>query len=131
VSALHGVTLTVRFLCELSMLAALAYWGFDAGGGAWAWLLGIGAPGLAIAIWGAFVAPKAKWPLPIPLRLVVELVLFGAAAVGLTVAGEPALAALLAVAAGVTSLLNASAPYDQGPNREERALLRGNRRTRP
>jgi hypothetical protein len=108
VSVLRGVTLTVRFLCELSMIAALAYWGFDAAR-AWAWVLGIGAPGLAIAIWGAFVAPKAKWPLPIPLRLTVELVLFGAAAVGLAVAGEPALAALLSVAAGATSLLNATA----------------------
>jgi Protein of unknown function (DUF2568) len=27
VSGLRGVTLTVRFLCELAMLAALAYWG--------------------------------------------------------------------------------------------------------
>jgi hypothetical protein len=27
----RGVTLTVRFLCELAMLAALAFWGFGAG----------------------------------------------------------------------------------------------------
>ena len=32
-SGLRGVTLTGRFLCELAMLAALAYWGFQAGDG--------------------------------------------------------------------------------------------------
>ena len=32
-SGLRGVTLTVRFLCELAMLAALAYWGFPVGDG--------------------------------------------------------------------------------------------------
>jgi hypothetical protein len=68
VSALRGVTLTIRFLCELAMLAALAYWGFDAGDGVWGWVLGIGAPCVAIAVWGGFVAPKARRPLPIPPR---------------------------------------------------------------
>jgi hypothetical protein len=33
---LRGVTLTARFLCELAMLAALAFWGFGAGVGIWA-----------------------------------------------------------------------------------------------
>ncbi len=32
-SGLRGVTLAVRFLCELAMLAALAYWGFSVGDG--------------------------------------------------------------------------------------------------
>ena len=32
-SGLRGVTLTVRFLRELAMLAALAYWGFTVGDG--------------------------------------------------------------------------------------------------
>jgi hypothetical protein len=66
VSGLRGVTLTVRFLCELAMLAALAYWGFTVGDGAGAWVLGIGAPLMAAIIWGAWVAPKARWPVPIP-----------------------------------------------------------------
>jgi hypothetical protein len=59
VSELRGSTLAVRFLCELSMLAALAFWGFQVGDGVGAWMLGIGAPLLAAAVWGAFVAPKA------------------------------------------------------------------------
>jgi hypothetical protein len=33
VSGLRGVTLTLRFGCELAMLAALANWGFRTGDG--------------------------------------------------------------------------------------------------
>jgi len=108
VSGLRGVTLTVRFLCELAMLAALAYWGFTVGDGAGAWVLGVGAPLLAAVVWGAWVAPKAGWPVPIPTRVVIELVLFGAAVGGLAVAGQPLAAVVLGVAGLATSLLNAS-----------------------
>jgi Protein of unknown function (DUF2568) len=103
VSGLRGVTLTVRFLCELAMLAALAYWGFGVG----SWLLGLGAPLLAAIVWGAFVAPRARWPVRAPVRVVIELVLFGVAAAGLAVAGQPVPAVVLGVAAVTTSLLNA------------------------
>lgn len=95
------------------MLAALAYWGFDATDGALAWVLGIGAPLLAITVWGAFVAPKARWPVSTPVRLAIEFALFGAAVVGLVVAGQTVLAAVLAVAASVTSVVNAIAPEGQ------------------
>jgi hypothetical protein len=108
VSGLRSVTLTVRFLCELAMLAALGYWGFTVGEGTGAWVLGVGAPLLAAVVWGALVAPKARWPVPIGSRVVIELVLFGAAVGALAVAGQPVLAVVLGVAALVTSLLNAS-----------------------
>jgi hypothetical protein len=108
VSGLRGVTLAVRFLCELAMLAALAYWGFSVGAGAGAWVLGIGAPLLAAVVWGALVAPRARWPVPMPVRVVIELVLFGAAVGALAVAGQPQAALVLGVAALATSLLNAS-----------------------
>jgi hypothetical protein len=58
VSGLRGVTLTVRFLCELAMLAALAYWGFTVGDGAGAWVLGVGAPLLAAVVWGPGWRPR-------------------------------------------------------------------------
>jgi Protein of unknown function (DUF2568) len=44
VSGVHGVVLAVRFLYELALLAALAYWGLSVGNRVTAWLLGIGAP---------------------------------------------------------------------------------------
>jgi hypothetical protein len=118
VSGLGGVTLTVRFLCELALLAALAYWGFHVGDGAGGWVLGLGAPLLAAAVWGAFVAPRARWP--VPARVALELVLFAAAAVALAIAGQPVLAVVLGVAALATSLLNAS--------QERRAGVDGPRR---
>jgi hypothetical protein len=115
VNALRGAVLTSRFLCELAMLAALGSWGLEVGEGAGAWLLGFGAPAFAIAIWGAFVAPKARWPVTVPARLAVELVLFGAAVIGLFAIDRPLLAALLALAAGTTSLLNVATVREQSP----------------
>jgi hypothetical protein len=91
---LRGVTLTARFLCELAMLAALAFWGYVAGDGVWAWLLGILAPVVAAVIWGTFVAPRAKLPVPAPVRVAIELALYGAAAAGLAAAGQPLAARL-------------------------------------
>ena len=102
-----AISLTVRFLCELAMLAALAYWGFRTGNGLTAWLRGLGAPLLAAAVWGALVAPKARWPVPIQVRVVIELALYTAAVAAVVAAGQPVLAVILAVAALATSLLNA------------------------
>ena len=77
-------------------------------------MLGVGAPLLAAVVWGAWVAPKARWPVPIPTRVVIELVLFGAAVGALAVAGQPVLAVVLIVAALTTSLLNASQERQAG-----------------
>jgi hypothetical protein len=111
----RGVTLAVRFLCELAMLAALAFWGFGAGDGLGAWLLGIGAPALAAAVWGAFVAPKARWPVPAPVRVAIELVLFAAAAGALAAAAQSAAGMVLGFAGIATSLLNEVQERRAGP----------------
>jgi hypothetical protein len=63
-----------------SHVGRAGYWGFTVGDGAGAWVLGVGAPLLAAVVWGALVAPNARWPVPIPTRVAIELVLFGAAA---------------------------------------------------
>lgn len=104
----RGLILTVRFLVELGLLVALAVWGFSVGDGVIGWVLGLGAPLLAAAVWGAFVAPKARWPVPTGLRVAIELVLFGLAAAGLAAAGSGPLAVGFAVLAVATSLLNAA-----------------------
>ena len=114
-SGLRGVTLTVRFLCELAMLAALAFSGFAVGEGLGAWAIGIGAPVLAAAVWGAFVAPKARWPVPALVRVAIELVLFGVAAGALAAAGQPVAAVVLGVAGVATSLLNEAQERQAGP----------------
>jgi Protein of unknown function (DUF2568) len=99
----------LRFLLELAALGSLAYWGFSEYGGAVQWLLGLGAPLLAAVVWGMFVAPKASRPTVDPIRLVLEVAVFGAGVAALFAAGRTALAlvfaALVVVHLGLTFVL--------------------------
>jgi hypothetical protein len=107
VKGIRGITLTIRFLCELGLLAALAFWGFRTYDGAAAWLVGIGSPVVAAVLWGLFVAPKARSPVPIQVRLIIEFFLFGFGALALNRAGRPVLAVAFAALAFGMSVLNA------------------------
>jgi hypothetical protein len=107
VALLRAIVLTIRFACELAMLAALAAAGHSLARGAAAWALALAPPALAGITWGLFVAPKAKRPVPIPARIAIELVLFALATAGLMHIGHPTFAAVFAGAAVVTSLVNA------------------------
>jgi hypothetical protein len=99
----------LRFLLELAMLASLAYWGFAEHDGAVQWLLGLGAPLLVAVVWGAFVAPKASRPTTDPVRLLLEVALFGSGVAALVAAERTALAlvfaALVAAHLGLTFAL--------------------------
>jgi hypothetical protein len=86
----------LRLLLEVSALAALAYLGFEEFAGAAPWLVGLGAPLLAAALWGAFVAPKASRPAVDPVRLLLEAAVFGSGVAALLLAGSTALAIVLA-----------------------------------
>ena len=105
-----AANLGLRFVLELAMLAAFAYWGFTADAPfALRILLGVGAPVVAIVIWGAFIAPKAPRQLADPGRLALEVVLFGLASLALLMAGREVLALSLAVlAAGNIAMLQLS-----------------------
>jgi hypothetical protein len=77
--------LFIRFVLELGALFALGYWGWRSTSGPLRYLLGIGIPILAALVWGIFAVPddpsrSGKAPVPIPgtLRLVLELLIFGA-----------------------------------------------------
>lgn len=80
----QGVNLGVRFALELVALAVLAVWGWQHGlflpGRL---LLAVALPGFAAALWGAFVAPRARRHLPRQGRLAVETAFFGVAALAL------------------------------------------------
>jgi hypothetical protein len=93
--------LGLRFLLELAMLAALAYWGWHEQG----LLLAILLPLLAAVVWGAFVAPKARFPVSVPVRLAIELTLFALAVVGLFAAGAEGLAIAFAAAVVVSDAI--------------------------
>jgi hypothetical protein len=69
----------LRFLLELAALVAVGYWGFKVADGAPRWLLGLGAPLLVAVVWGLFVAPEASLHVDDPLRLLLEVVIFGSA----------------------------------------------------
>ena len=103
---MRGANLVVRFLLELSALAATAYWGFSIASGVTQWVLGLGAPALVAVVWGLFVSPKAKVELPHPARFAVELLVWAAAALALAAADQPALAIAFAVVAVVSGALN-------------------------
>jgi Protein of unknown function (DUF2568) len=91
-TAIKYGNLAVAFLLELCALAALGYWGFHTGSGSGTGAkvaLGIGAPLLAAIVWGMFVAPKATVKLPAPAQLALKVAIFGLAAAGLALAGQP------------------------------------------
>ena len=94
--------LGLRFLLELALLAALAYWGWYEQGIVPAILL----PLLAAVVWGAFVAPKARFPVSVPVRLAIELTLFGLAVAGLFAAGADALGISFAVAVALSDAIH-------------------------
>jgi hypothetical protein len=100
-----ALVLTLRFVSELAMLAVLGWWGADTGGsGAAAVALAVALPLAAIAVWGRWVAPTSDTRLRDPGRLVVELVLFDAAAAALwDLADLKAALAFLAAAAGLAA----------------------------
>ena len=90
--ALKGLNLGVRFLLELCMLAAVAFWGFKTQN---SWLmkilLGIGLPVLIAILWGMFLAPRATHRLSGAPFFALELALFSTGAFSLFAAGASTL----------------------------------------
>jgi hypothetical protein len=103
VRTMRDLNLAFRFVLELVVLVALFLWGVSASGELIVQVvLGLGAPALAIAVWGLFVAPKASRRLPDPARLAVEIVVFGAGVLAFLARGDMLLALLLAAAAALS-----------------------------
>lgn len=97
----NPINLALRFMLELAMLAALAYWGWTMHEGLTQVLLVIALPLAAATLWGVFRVdndPK-KAPVRIPgvLRLLLELALFVMAVALLAQAGQPTLALIFDV----------------------------------
>jgi len=102
---LLNINLAIRSLLELRALAALGYWGFHLDKELIAKIgAGLGAPLLAVVIWGIFVSPRASVPLPGLWPLLPEALVFGAAAVALHAAGRPMLCRLLVAVWAVNKL---------------------------
>jgi hypothetical protein len=98
VGALGWFLLGLRFVLELSALAALAWWGFQEGGTTLTRIvLGVGAPAVAAVVWGSFVAPRARFEVPRAVRILIEALVFASAAVALVAVGRTVLAIAFAV----------------------------------
>jgi hypothetical protein len=106
-SGLKGANLALRFVLELSALAATAYWGWTTGDGATRWVLALGAPLAVIVVWARFLSPKASVALATPLRLLLELGVWTAAAAALYASGHERLGVAFFVVAVVSGALNA------------------------
>lgn len=97
--------LLLKFLLELAALAAFAWWGASATGGALAVLLAIVLPLATAVLWGAFAAPRASRRLPLRLRAPFELGVFALAALAFAGAGSVAAAVVFACVAAGNALL--------------------------
>ncbi|MHA6759960.1 YrdB family protein [Streptacidiphilus sp. PAMC 29251] len=97
---LHAVNEGLAFLLELAAFAAMAWWGFGTGGNLLLQLLlGLGAPAVAIVLWGLIAAPKARWKVPLPGVLLLKAAVFGGAALCLYALGHHVLAVAFALVA--------------------------------
>jgi hypothetical protein len=103
---LKGINLTVRFLLELCMLAAVGYWGFTTHSG---WVLkilfGIGLPVFIAVIWGLFMAPKSTRRLSGVPFTVMDIILLGSGAVALYASGLANLAWIYATVVIISEAL--------------------------
>ena len=96
----------LRFALELAAIAALAVWGWVAGGsGILRYVLAIGTPLLLVVVWAVFIAPNAESPLAPTLRELVGSGLLLAAALLLWLVGFRVAAVVFAVLIVVNTVL--------------------------
>lgn len=80
----HPINLVLHFFLELIAWFSLGYWGWTQHQGLTRWLLAIGLPPIAIALWGTFRVPGDTREAPVAVlgivRLALEwIILFGGA----------------------------------------------------
>jgi|HubBroStandDraft_5_1064220.scaffolds.fasta_scaffold05068_6 hypothetical protein len=103
----RGSVLALRFAVELATIAVLAWAGASASAGLPVRIvLAVGLPVVLMAFWGQLMAPRARRRLAEPGRLVVELIIFLAAAIGLAVSGHVLPAASYGIVAVGTAALS-------------------------
>ncbi|WP_369246348.1 YrdB family protein [Streptomyces sp. R41] len=103
---MKATNLGVLFLIELGALAAVGYWGFTSDVGTpWAWLLGLGAPAVLIALWALFGSQKATYKTRGAVRVGFELLWFGSGVLALVLAGAYAWAMVFAAVCAASKTL--------------------------
>jgi len=112
----HPANLAIRFLLELTALAAMGFWGWQHGDGAQRYAFALLVPLVAAAAWGVFAVPgdrsrSGKAPVAVPgaVRLGIEAAFFGVAVFALYKAASGPISAIFAVAVSV----HYAASYDR------------------
>ncbi len=115
----HPANLALRFLLEVVAVSALAFWGW-AWGGWYRWPLAIGIAAAAMAIWAIFRTPgdassggQGIVPTPGPIRLVIELGLFGLAVAALLTAHANSRATTMALILAVLVIVHYALSWDR------------------
>lgn len=102
-----GANDILRFLLELFAFVSLGLWGFLGWPLPWPGILvGILAPAFAILVWALFRSPKAVFTLDPFGKAIVEIFVFGAAALAWWDLGQPIVAGVFAVLATISGVLS-------------------------
>ena len=100
----------LRFLLELFAFISLGIWGFAAWPLPWPGVLvGILAPAFAILVWALFRSPKAVFRLDPFGQAIIEISVFGSAALAWWDLGLPLVAVVFALVATVSGLISGRA----------------------
>jgi Protein of unknown function (DUF2568) len=103
---LKAANLGLRFLLELSALAAVGYWGLETGDGVLGWVLAVASVGAVIVVWALFVSPKHTIETSKQVAFAIELAVWAAAAVALYATDHVALALAFLAVSVISGLLN-------------------------
>jgi hypothetical protein len=97
----NPINLAIRFILEIVMLIILAMWGWHQGETWVRYVAAAGCPIAAAILWGIFRIQNDPKPAPVetpgPVRLLLELALFGWAVWTLYQLGRPGLAEIMAI----------------------------------
>lgn len=101
--ALRALSEAMAFALEMAMLYGLSVWGFTVSQAVWVcWSAGIGVPAATIALWGRWLAPRARRRLGRVGTAALSLALFELAALALAAAGHVRLALAFAITAPIS-----------------------------
>ena len=97
----------IRFVLELFALFSLGFWGYLAWPFPWPGILfTIGTPLFAAVVWGLFRSPKAVFPLDPVGRVLVEVLVMGAAVAAWFMLGYWVVGLVFGIVAAVSGFIN-------------------------
>jgi Protein of unknown function (DUF2568) len=106
---IYSANLGLRFILELCALGALGCWGYRTGGTRLAkFARAAGAVIATAVVWAAFVAPNASVPAPGPVRVLLQVLIFTAAATALFSLRRPMVASVFGASVIVYAALMAA-----------------------